>query len=61
MIEYLSRAKVAEREGLSISTIDGYVRRGYMPDPDAESAATMNYSGNPFSSWIGENFNPINN
>ena len=47
MIEYLSRAKVAEREGLSISTIDSYVRRGYMPDPDARIGRNCELLGQP--------------
>ncbi len=47
MIEYLSRAKVAEREGLSINTIDGYVRRGYMPDPDARIGREYELLGQP--------------
>jgi hypothetical protein len=47
VIEYLSRAKVAEREGLSINTIDDYVRRGYMPDPDARIGRDYELLGQP--------------
>ena len=60
MIEYLSRAEISERLGLSLNRSTATSDAATCPTRTPESAATMNYSGNPFSSWIGKNFNPIN-
>ncbi|GAA4479064.1 hypothetical protein GCM10023094_23620 [Rhodococcus olei] len=51
MIEYLSRGEVAERLGVALPTIDGHVRRGYMPEPDARIGRNYGWLPSTIDEW----------
>lgn len=54
MIEYMSKAEVADHLGLSIDAIKSYVGKGYMPEPDARIGRISGWTTETIDRWYAE-------
>ncbi|MEU2002086.1 helix-turn-helix transcriptional regulator [Rhodococcus sp. NPDC019627] len=52
MRHYLSRGEVAEYLGISLNTIKGYDRRGYLPPPDARIGRSFGWLRETIDEWL---------
>lgn len=52
MLHYLSRGEVAEYLGVTLSTIKGYDRRGYLPEPDARVGRNYGWLRETIDAWL---------
>lgn len=58
MRRYLTKGEVADRLGLSLNTIKGYVRRGYLPEPDAQMGRNFGWLPETIDAWLLERPGP---
>lgn len=51
MIIYLSRGEIAELLGVSLTTVKGYDKRGYLPEPDARVGRNCGWLEATITDW----------
>ena len=52
MIEYLSKGEIAERLGVTLGTIKGYDKRGYLPEADARIGRNYGWLESTIDEWV---------
>lgn len=48
---YLSRGEIAERLGVTLGTIKGYDKNGYLPEPDVKVGRNFGWSPETIDTW----------
>lgn len=52
MQRYLTKGEIAKYLGVSLSTIKGYDRRGYLPEPDVQVGRTFGWAPATIDAWL---------
>ncbi|WP_257881339.1 transcriptional regulator [Gordonia terrae] len=54
MHRYLSLIEFAEQAGLTLSTMKSYLRKGMLPEPDAQVGRNRGWDPETVAEWIAE-------
>lgn len=52
MIRYLSRGEIAERLGITLSTVKSYDQKGYLPAADAQVGRNFGWLPETIDAWM---------